>query len=228
MVAMEMDGSGVVAPGRDAAYAAALRHSRRVRFLRRVIPVLCVAMLASPILFALVAPFTATGPDIQLGKTTVSGSKITMDTPKLSGFKRDNRGYDLTAQTATQDLKQPSVVDLVQLDGRMEQSANSYARLKANWGRFDQSANRLDLKGNVRVRTDQGYEVDLDSAQVDMKSGNMTSAEPVAVRTATGTVNANGVEVRENGKHIIFTGGVRSTFIHNEAEPEPAKEGTAP
>jgi lipopolysaccharide export system protein LptC len=202
----------------DAAYAAALRHSSRVRFLRKAIPVICVACVFAPFAWSILAPFARQGPDISIAKATVSGTKITMDAPKLSGFKKDNKAYDLVADSATQDLRTPNVVELFKLNGRMEQAKNSFARITADWGRFDQTANNLDLQGKVRVRTDDGYEVDLDSAQVDMKSGDMKSREPVAARSATGSVNADRVEVRQNGKHILFEGRVRSTFIQNEAD----------
>jgi lipopolysaccharide export system protein LptC len=218
--------SGVAEGGLDAAYAAAMRHSRRVRFLRKAIPIFCVAIVAAPAAWSIVAPLARTGPDITIGKATVSGTKITMDSPKLSGFKKDNKAYNLTAESATQDLKAPSIVELNKLDGRMEQTKNSFARVTADWGRFDQGANKLDLKGTVRVRTDEGYEVDLDSAQVDMKSGDMKSLEPVSARGASGTVSADKVEVRENGKHIIFEGRVRSSFIQTGPEDGQIKGTT--
>jgi lipopolysaccharide export system protein LptC len=204
--------------GMDAAYAAALRHSRRVRFLRKAIPVFCLGCIVAPAAWSFIAPLTRTGPEISITKATVSGTKITMDAPKLSGFKKDNKAYDMVAESATQDLKTPSVVELIKLNGRMEQAKNSFARVTADWGRFDQTANRLDLKGSVRVRTDEGYEVDLDSALVDMKSGDMKSLEPVSARSASGSVTADKVEVRENGKHIVFEGRVRSSFIQTGPE----------
>jgi lipopolysaccharide export system protein LptC len=68
--------------------------------------------------------------------------------------------------------------------------------------------------------------VDLDSALVDMKSGDMKSLEPVSARSASGTVSAEKVEVRENGKHIIFEGRVRSSFIQTGPEDGPIKGTT--
>jgi lipopolysaccharide export system protein LptC len=93
---------GAMDGGLDAAYASAMRHSRRVRFLRKAIPVFCVACVVAPAAWSIVAPLARGGPDITIGKATVSGTKITMDAPKLSGFKKDNKAYNLTAQNATQ------------------------------------------------------------------------------------------------------------------------------
>jgi len=42
--------------------------------------------------------------DEDIGSVVVSGSKIMMQQPRLAGFTKDNRRYDLTAQAAGQDL----------------------------------------------------------------------------------------------------------------------------
>jgi lipopolysaccharide export system protein LptC len=207
----------------DTAFDTALRHSRRVRFLRRFIPVCCVAVLAGPVLWGVVSPYARVVPDVKVNAISLSGTKVTMEAPKLSGFRKDQKSYEVTAREAVQDIKVPTIIELNQLVARMEQEKNSFARLSSDWGRFDQTADRLDLKGNVRVRTDNGYEVDLLSARVNMKSGDVSSAEPVTVRTKTGTVSSDTVDVRENGKVVVFDGRVRSSFI--TTEPEAPKDG---
>jgi lipopolysaccharide export system protein LptC len=220
--------AGIAPPGRSGGgpdpYAAALAHSRRVRFLRKAIPAACAAGLVGPILWGIVSPFARTVPDVNVGAVSVSGTKIKMESPKLSGFKRDQRAYELTAIEALQDLKLPTVVELNKLNGRMEQEANSFARITADWGRFDQTADRLDIRGAIRVRTDKGYEADLDSARVDMKSGDVVSQEPVEVRSKNGTINADTLTIRENGKIAVFEGRVRSVFIHDETPSETRNE----
>jgi lipopolysaccharide export system protein LptC len=208
----------------NTAYDSALRHSRRVRFLRRMIPVSCVVALLGPLMWGIIAPFASTAPDIKIGAISVSGSKITMESPKLSGFKKDQKSYEVTAREAIQDIKAPSIVELNKLTARMEQEKNSFARMTSDWGKFDQGNDRLELKGNVRVRTDSGYEVDMLSAQVNMKSGDVVSTEPVTVRSKTGTISANQVEVKDNAKVVIFEGRVRSVFVPDEEPPSPAKE----
>ena len=34
-----------------------------------------------------------------------------MESPKLTGFKNDNRPYEVTASAATQDVRQPNLVE---------------------------------------------------------------------------------------------------------------------
>jgi lipopolysaccharide export system protein LptC len=209
---------------RNDAFDVALRNSRRVRFLRKAIPVSCAAILLGPIVWGIVAPFARTGPEVKMGGISVSGSKITMEAPKLSGFKKDQRSYEIIADQAIQDIKIPSVVELNKMVARMEQEKNSFARLTSDWGRFDQTADRLDLKGNVRVKTDTGYEVDMETAVVNMKSGDVTSTQPVKVRSKSGTVSADSVVVKDNGKLVTFEGRVQSVLIPPDEDAVETKE----
>jgi lipopolysaccharide export system protein LptC len=205
------------------AFAAALRHSRRVRFLRKAIPPICVGIVVLPIAWGFIAPLARSAPDVSVGAVSISGTRIRMDAPKLSGFKKDQRGYEVTARDAVQDVRTPSVVELNAVNGRMEQEANSFARVSANWGRFDQTAERLDLKGDVKVRTDKGQEVDLRSARIDVKTGDIFSQEPVEIRSKSGTINADAMTIKDNGRHAVFEGRVRSVFVPEE-EPAAAAE----
>jgi lipopolysaccharide export system protein LptC len=214
-------GTGQAQPMAEDAFAAAMRHSRRVRAYRRGIPVLCVGLIIGPILWNVVAPFARTVNNVTVGAISVEGTRIRMDAPKLSGFKKDQKSYEVTANDAVQDIKVPGVVELNRVSGRMEQDTNSFARVTADWGRFDQSADRLDLKGSVKVRTDKGQEADLKSARVDVKSGDILTQEPVEIRSKSGTINADSMILRDNGKHAVFEGRVRSVFVTEEVGEQP-------
>ena len=49
---------------------------------------------------------------VDIGNLVISGTKITMEQPHLSGFTRDARAYELTADAAAQDLTKPDIVEL--------------------------------------------------------------------------------------------------------------------
>jgi lipopolysaccharide export system protein LptC len=203
------------------AYRSAMRHSRRVRLLRKAIPVACLAALVGPVAWGIVSPFARSNMDVKVGPISVAGTKVTMEAPKLSGFKKDNKSYLVTADQAVQDLKQPSVVELNRLAAQLEQEDKKFVRLKSDWGRFDQNGDRLDLKGNVQVRTDTGYEADLRSARVNVKSGDIVTTEPVAVRNSDGSsTTADTMELKDNGKYVVFEGRVRSILVQTDASAD--------
>jgi lipopolysaccharide export system protein LptC len=212
-----------IAPLPDTTYRDALQHSARVRMIRRSIPIACILGVFGPLIWVFISPFSGTNANVQVGAVSMAGSKITMEAPKLSGFRKDQKAYVVTAREAVQDIRTPTVIELNKLVGRLEQERNSYAHVTSDWGRFDQSAELLDLKGNVKIRTDDGNEVDMLSAKIEMKSGRVVSTEPVDVRSKSGTVSADRVELKDNAKIIIFEGRVRSVLYATDAAVGTAK-----
>ena len=70
----------------------------------------------------------------------VSGTQVTMESPKLTGFRNDSRPYEVTASAATQDVRKPNLVELKDLRARIVtddegSAARLEARLSASWTR---------------------------------------------------------------------------------------------
>ena len=205
-------GDGAASPLRRRAYAQAQRHSRRVRFFKRAIPLgsaIAVVVVAAAALFN---PFRQVE-GLTLGPVSLSGTHVTMESPRLTGFRKDSQPYEVTASAAMQDVRQPNLVELKDLKARVVMDdKGGTARLEAISGLFDTQKEQLELRQSVRVRTDNGQDVRLQSASVDFKAGTVVSRDPVTVSLGNGIIEANGIEVLDNGKVMTFTGRVRSTF----------------
>lgn len=209
-------GTGLaLAAARSRVHARAYRHSAHVRWLRRLIPV--VTGGASALLVAhLFNPFAANLPGVSIGAVTLAGSKVRMENPRLSGFRKGTRAYEVTADAALQDVRKPSQIELEQMRGHIAtDDQGGLARLSAASGLFDSAREALDLKTDVRVWTDKGEEAKLKTAAIAFKTGSIVSKDPVTVTTRKGTVDADGLDVVENGKVISFIGNVH-VFIKPE------------
>lgn len=67
------------------------------------------------------------------------------------------------------------------------------------------------------------------SASIDFKTGTGVSREAVRITTPTLTLDANGMEVAENGKRITFTGGVRTILSREDGtRTGSVKSGATP
>ena len=89
------------------AFRVAARHSRRVRKLRVAIPVTIVFILGATILVSWLDPLKVlVRLPIDSGKIVISGTKITMEAPKLSGYTRDRRWYEMNAKAAAQSASE--------------------------------------------------------------------------------------------------------------------------
>ena len=199
---------GFSRPGLDRAFRNAARHSRHVRFLRVAMPVMVaagivavsVSMWFSP---ARLLPKLPTGGS--LGSLGISGSKITMQLPRLEGYTRDARPYQMTAKTAAQDLLKPDNVELTDIHTKMETSDKAVVEMTAVSGLYHSKADQLILRERIIIIT-ASYEGHLSEAVVDMRSGHIVSDKPVEVKLLNGILNANRLEVE--GEVIRFDGGV--------------------
>ena len=100
-----------------------MRHSRHVRILRIAVPLSVVAVVVAGAAFTMLAQAVArcsTGVPVDVGSLVVSGTKIMMQQPRLAGFTRDNRRYDMIAQAAAQDVTKPDMVELHGINATME------------------------------------------------------------------------------------------------------------
>lgn len=198
---------------RTRAHGRALRHSARVRWLRRLIPLAATFSVLGIAGAVLYEPFAGSVPNVSLGPVSVSGTKVTMENPRLSGFRKGARGYEVTASAALQDVRKPALIELQAMKGHMAtDDKGGLAYLEAKGGLFDSSKEALTLDRDIRLWTDKGEEVRLQSAAVDFKAGSVKSADPVTVTVPAGSITADSVDVVENGKTISFVGNVHAVF----------------
>src|ERR1043165_9997949 len=105
----------------ERAVRSAGRHSRFVRVLRPALPVAVVLAIGAYVLLSYYTPMAvlASLPSVS-GKLGVQGSKITMESPKIAGIGRNQRGYQVTAETAVQDITKPDQLELKNLRAEIE------------------------------------------------------------------------------------------------------------
>ncbi len=212
-------------PRRLRAHVRARRHSAQVRWLRRAIPLGAGAAGLALVVGTWLNPFADLGVSVSLGGIGVSGSKVTMESPRLSGYRsKDNRPYVVTAKAALQDVRKPFVIELQSMLGRLTtDESGGLAHIEATAGIFDTQKEALDLSQHIRLWTDKGQEARLTSAHVDFKAGTMSSREAVTVTMPTGSIKADGLDVTENGKTISFVGNVKAVFNHAPS-PESSEQ----
>jgi lipopolysaccharide export system protein LptC len=142
------------------------------------------------------------------GKLAVQGSKITMELPRIAGFTRDSRAYELNAETAVQDITKPDIIELQNLRAKMELQDKDVVNITANAGTYNTKADKIVLRDQIVVTSQQGYKALLREAAVEMKKGNVISEQPVDITLPNGTLKANRMEIIDSGEVIRFERGV--------------------
>jgi len=215
--------------GMELRFAIAARHSRLVRVLRVAVPAAVILAMAAIIAVSVFNPFRMLMPKLPLdvGNLVVSGTKITMESPHLSGYSPDQRPYELWAKTATQDLTDPDHVDLNTLRAKVLMEDRSTVTLDARDGRFDTKEQLLNLTKDIFLQTSTGYEARLTQAFVDIGKGTVTSEEHVDVKLLQGTLSADKLRITGGGDIIRFEGNVVLNLDKLPSE-ETASEPASP
>lgn len=209
----------------------AQRHSARVRWIRRLLP---LTIAAAVVLIGAGALLRSLQVKIELpfdiGRLTLSGSRLTMELPKLSGFTDDNRGYSVTAKTASQDLTQPDVIDLTDIEAKLEMADKGWASVKAAKGSLDTKKQFITLDDGVELAMKGGYGGRLENAEVDVKAGTIATSRPVTFTYLDGKLVADTLTVSDRGEKALFQGHVQLDFRLTDldkAKAERAAEAKA-
>jgi Uncharacterized protein conserved in bacteria len=196
--------------GLEARFAAAARHSRMVRILRVAVPAAVVLAMAAVLGVSIFNPFRMLIPKlpVDMGNLVVSGTKVTMESPHLSGYSTDQRPYEMWAKAAIQDLTDPDHVELQTLRTKVLMEDRSTVTMDARTGYFDSKQQLLDLRKDIFLQSSTGYEAKLSQAFVDINKGMVTSDEHVDVKLLNGTLTADRLRIFNSGEVVRFEGNV--------------------
>jgi lipopolysaccharide export system protein LptC len=199
-------------------FRAAKRHSRFVRFLRVGIPVgVLVSILAVIVVATVLDPLRALAKlPINIGGLVVSGTKITMQQPRLTGYTQDSRPYVVNARAAAQDVTKPDVLELDDIRATMDMKDGVQYEVLAQSGLFENKNDKLTLHQKVLVNSTT-YQAKLTEAVINMKTGHVVSDKPVEVTMTQGVINANRLEVINSGEVILFDKGVVMVLVPAES-----------
>lgn len=210
----------------ERAFRAARQHSRVVRILRVAIPLAMVLGFGGAFLIAYLNPLRMLAKlPADIGNLMVSGTKITMEKPHLSGFTSDARAYELSADAAKQDLKKPDMIELHNIRAKLQLQDKSTLELTATAGIYDSKGETIKLDRNIVLSSSTGYRGLLSQAMVDVRKGHVVSERPVVIEMLQGTLNANRLEIVDSGDLVRFDGGVKMHLMLGDAAASPTKTG---
>lgn len=206
---------------RARAFRAARRHSRWVRLLRVALPASVVVVVCGYGLLTWLNPWTALSRLPLSGKLAVLGTKITMESPRLAGFTREGRAYELTANAAAQDLRRPHVIELKEIRAKVEMQDDTVINVTASTGVYDTKTEIATLNENVIVTASSGTQIRLAEARLDVRKGHILSEKPVEVVLPNGRIDAKVLEVSGGGEVVQFRGGVTMVVTPESGQGPP-------
>lgn len=150
-------------------------------------------------------------PEVQAGQISATNSTV-------SGIDTEQQPYEVTAKRGWQDEATPTLVHLEEPQGIFRRPAGAEYTISAETGLYDTETRKLDLKGNVLLEQKDRFKARMDRANVVVEEKRLNSDGPVAVDFGSGTVNANGLQITDDGRRILFLNGVKARFDAPQAK----------
>ena len=206
------EGMDHTATPREGAVRASERHTARVRFLRRAIVAGSTITISIIAIVAIFDPLHHLPHGISVDDVGVEGNVITMQSPKISGVRQDGGAYAITAAQGIQDITKPNLMELRGLDVTMGMTDNTSSRITADTGVYDGKEDNMSLAGHARIKNTSGYDLLMQSAVMNFKTGVFSSRERLTVTVSGGTISADQIDITDSGHKVSFTGNIDSSF----------------
>jgi lipopolysaccharide export system protein LptC len=139
--------------------------------------------------------------------TLISGTES-----HISGIDKDQQPYEITAQKGIQDQSSGSLVHLQEVTGVFHRPNNKQINLVSQTALYDSKTKVMDLAGDVIFEEPGRYKARMQKAKVNLDDKSLVSQSPVHVDLATGSVEADSLEIMDNGKRSLFKGRVKAKF----------------
>lgn len=194
------------------------RYSRVVGWLKILLPLVALALLATLFLFAR-AP--APEGEIPLAVIEDIARDPRIGAPAFSGVTDSGAAVTLGARAVRALADAPGVLVVDGLRIEVTTPSGEEVVVTAQEGRVDSGTRRAALAGLARIETSSGYRLEATGLEVDLGAGSLRTLGPLAAQAPFGAFEAGGLEVTEGGAHLVFNGGVRLLY-------RPPAEGARP
>ena len=87
--------------------------------------------------------------------------------------------------------------------------------LKADKGRYDMDAQKVNVLGPILFNASDGYALETSNVAIDFASQTMTSAGRVEGRMPLGTFSADRMEADLTNRQVALTGRARLHIVQN-------------
>ena len=160
----------------------------------------------------------ANGKDVLLEikevKRAESG-EVQLTGARYRGLTPAGKPFEITAAKANEAPDGSGRVDMDQPTAALIMRNGSLVKLQSNSGVFNKQTNIVSMSGAVvMTQPDRNLRLDTEALEANLKAGEMRSDVPVQVQDIDRRINADSMQVYDNGARIVF-GGATKMIIRN-------------
>ena len=187
---------------RVAATARAFRaRSRRVRLLRRVLPVVIIALAGGTVSWIVLRSVIS---DVERKAGTTR--EVTLENSRFLGQDAQGRSFVVGFERAVRDAD-TGRFRLIGPALRLNLGGRKVTTLTADGGVYDEAAHTVTIGPNVRISDGgSGFTLVTPEAVIDTGTGIVTGSKGVQGSGPLGTVSASSYAIYEQGERVVFSG----------------------
>ena len=175
--------------------------SRRIRFYRRVLPVLILVVAGSALTWTV---FRTVMSGVE--RRASQSQEIRLDNPMCHGQDAQGRAFLVGAQGAIRD-PDTGHFRLVGPVLRLNLGGRKVTQMTADGGTYDEAQRKVIIGPNVRISDGgSGFTLTTPEAVVDTRTGVVTGSKGVQGTGPLGTINASSYAIHDQGERVVFQG----------------------
>lgn len=175
--------------------------SRRIRFYRRVLPVLILVVAGSALTWTV---FRTVMSGVE--RRASQSQEIRLDNPMFHGQDAQGRAFLVGAQGAIRD-PDTGHFRLVGPVLRLNLGGRKVTQMTADGGTYDEAQRKVIIGPNVRISDGgSGFTLTTPEAVVDTRTGVVTGSKGVQGTGPLGTINASFYAIHDQGERVVFQG----------------------
>jgi lipopolysaccharide export system protein LptC len=164
---------------------------------------------------------SATGEAVGNTSPAAPKEEITVTDSRFTGFDKRDQPFSISARNAMQDENDASKVRLQSVDAEVRHKSGQQIVIKSSAAVYDSNSKTIDLQGDVRISSSGGFDARMAKAVVDINRHRLRSEVPVKVVYPRGVIQANGMEIEDDGARILFFNRVKARFGAESGKGSP-------
>jgi lipopolysaccharide export system protein LptC len=197
-------------------------HSRIVGILKVGLPLVALGMLAS---IFLVQTDDSLGGNIVFSQGDIDalGEGLKITNPTFTGTTAGQDRFRFTAALVEPDAAPPERARITTLAGEVALHNGPTVELEADTGDLHIPTERLDVAGDVRISTSEGYRIHAEQATLDLAAGSIVAGNAVETTGPLGRIDSGSLAVAPaassgEARRFSFGNGVRLIYEPSDSE----------
>lgn len=196
----------------------ARRYSMFVKFMKRALPLMALALGVAVLAYAL-QPRDIGRMAMTFERLTNVEGDLAMIKPRLSGIDNDGLPFVVTAARAIQEARGSNSVRLEDVAAEMSLKDGTTLHVTAVNGVVDTKTHVLQVSGGMHLTSQTGYDAQTQSAVADLKAGTVHGENGIEAQGSFGRLTAERFALNRGTRQIQFSGNVHMEFYGDKTIP---------